>query len=148
MSDDFTELLKINNLKRTHAEAALNHVLNKIRRLEAQKVSIEKAVQDARDKAVAQGHETDSNTSFLDIGLLEQWEASQKLKIKALNIEISALQPELSELQGALKILIVREDTLADLSKTYRSERRQAFDDKAAQVTQDLWLTTNRKKSS
>lgn len=151
MADDFTELLKINDLKRSHAEAKLNQVLSKVRALEAQQNAIQAKLQDAKDKMTSDTNHSELSESFLpvslsDMGVFEQWELAQIAKLKTLSEKIRALDPELAEVKAALKTLIVREDTLSALAKTARTERRQAFDDKTAEATQALWLTTLRKK--
>lgn len=146
MADDFTDLLKINGLKRTHAEAALNKVLNKVREFETQREAIQTRIQAAKNKLELDAKTSDFTISLSDMGVFEQWELAQIAQMKILSEKIRGLEPELKDLKAALKILIVREDTLSALAKTAQIERRQAFDDKTAEATQTLWITSLHKK--
>lgn len=146
MADDFTDLLKINGLKRTHAEAALNKVLNKVREFETQREAIQTRIQAAKNKLELDAKTSDFTLSLFDMGVFEQWELAQIAQMKILSEKIRGLEPELKDLKAALKILIVREDTLSALAKTAQIERRQAFDDKTAEATQTLWITSLHKK--
>lgn len=146
MADDFTELLKINGLKRTHAEAELNKVLNKVREYETQQEAIQASVQAAKKKLKLDARHSDFTVSLSDMDVFAQWESAQIAKVSSLTEKIRALQPELNDLKAALKILIVREDTLSALAKTAQRDRRLTFDNKTAESTQALWITSLRKK--
>ncbi len=150
---DFIALLRINTLKRTHAEGALNQVLRQIRALEDEIKAVQDCVITAHEKLLAGSANSLQNDKvsesqdafFYNIGVFERWETQQRMKAGQISQKIETLQPELERLKSDLKVLIVREDTLRALAKADHAERRRVFDDKTAQTTQDLWLTTERK---
>lgn len=147
MADDIAPLIKINGLKRRRAERDLAQHASIIKKIETQIQSLELKGQDARQSLISKtGQRTaDDATLLADFRALELWEVGQDARIAELRAHLKSLDPELTRLKEALKVLIVREDTLSALSAKARVNRRQTYEQKSAQATQDLWITLQRK---